>query len=186
VIGHAGGRPSSPSVFFEVYALGQSIRRLLATAMADSPLTPEQYAIYSAIFEDEQITPTGMALRLGVPLTTVMDHVARLEEAGHARRTVDPRDRRATLVTLTANGLAAHRDANRYFERAYASCAKELAVDEATATRWLGVIRDAVDSALAASSVPAEQVGHDHGKGRVAVTVRGERKRQITGRGTNN
>ena len=44
---------SSPSLFFEVYALGQAVRRLLAVAMVDSPLTPEEYAIYSAIFEDE-------------------------------------------------------------------------------------------------------------------------------------
>lgn len=47
----------SVSIFFEVYALGQSIRQLLATAMTDSPLTPEEYAIYSAIFDDESVTP---------------------------------------------------------------------------------------------------------------------------------
>jgi DNA-binding MarR family transcriptional regulator len=163
-------------VFFEAYALNQSIRRLLAGAMADSPLTPEQYAIYSAIFEDEQITPTRMAERLGAPLTTVMDHVARLERLGHVRRTVDPRDRRATLVTLTANGLAAHRTANRYFERAYADFASALSVDDATATRWLGVIREAVESALAGQSVAAQQIGGDDGIGRVAVVDRGERK----------
>ncbi len=168
--------PSSPSVFFEAYALNQSIRRLLAVAMADSPLTPEQYAIYSAIFEDEQITPTRMAERLGTPLTTVMDHVARLERLGHARRTVDPRDRRATLITLTASGLAAHRDANHYFERAYADFASALPVDEATATRWLGVIREAVESAVAGESVASQQVAVDDGIGGVAILHGGERQ----------
>jgi DNA-binding MarR family transcriptional regulator len=177
VSGSHGGLPSSPSVFFEAYALNQSIRRLLATAMADGPLTPEQYAIYSAIFEDEQITPTRMAERLGTPLTTVMDHVARLERLRHARRTVDPRDRRATLITLTANGLAAHRAANHYFERAYNDFAGALSVDGATATRWLGVIRDAVESALAAKSVAPQQVAGDDGIGGVAVIDRGEGKR---------
>lgn len=140
-------RRSSPSLFFEIHALGQAVRRLLASAMADSPLTPEEYAIYSAIFEDEQITPTGMAKRLGIPLTTAMDHVTRLELRGHARRTVDARDRRATLVTLTANGLAAHREANRHFERAYAAFVAELPLNQATAGRWLATISDAVDSA---------------------------------------
>jgi DNA-binding MarR family transcriptional regulator len=163
-------------VFFEAYALNQSIRRLLATALADSPLTPEQYAIYSAIFEDEQITPTRMAERLGAPLTTVMDHVARLERLGHVRRAVDPRDRRQTLITLTANGLAAHRDANSYFESAYVDFAKALSTDELTATRWLGVIREAVEAAMAAGSVAAQQIGRDDGIGRVAVSDRGERK----------
>ena len=175
---------SSPSVFFEVYALGQSIRRLLATAMASSPLTPDEYAIYSAVFEDEQITPTRMAQRLGVPLTTVMDQVARLEARGHARRTVDPRDRRASLITLTAAGLAAHHEANQLFERAYALFANTLPVDEVTATNWLDVIRDAVDAAVAASSVAARQVAEDDGIGRVAVAVGRERKRQLSGRRT--
>jgi DNA-binding MarR family transcriptional regulator len=169
-------QPSSPSVFFEAYALNQSIRRLLAVAMVDSPLTPEQYAIYSAIFEDEQITPTRMAERLGSPLTTVMDHVARLERLGHVLRTVDPRDRRATLITLTANGLAAHREANSYFERAYANFSSALSTDEATATRWLGEVRDAVETALTAGSVAPQQVARDDGVGGVALVDRGERK----------
>src|SRR5690349_15738534 len=108
-------RDSTLSLFFDVFALGHSIGRLLAVAMADSPLTPEDYAIYSAIFEDERITPTALARRLGMPLTTAMDQVARLESRGHARRSPDPRDGRASLITLTAQGLAAHRDANRFF-----------------------------------------------------------------------
>ena len=140
-------RDSTLSIFFDVYALGQSISRLLATAMADSPLTPEEYAIYSAIFEDEQISPTALSRVLGTPLTTVMDQVARLEARGHARRSVDPRDRRATLVTLTADGLAAHRDANHFFEIGYAAFAEALPVDEATAARWLALIRGAVEAA---------------------------------------
>lgn len=152
--------------------------------MANSPLTPEEYAIYSAIFEDEQITPSGMAQRLGMPLTTVMDHVARLEAHGHARRTVDPRDRRASLITLTAAGMAAHHDANRYFERAYASFASALPVDGATATTWLDMIRAAVDSAVTASSVAARQVADDDGIGGVAVVDGRERKRQLSSRRT--
>jgi len=145
-----GSKGSSPSVFFEVYALNQSIRHLLAVAMAQSPLNPEQYAIYSAIFEDEAITPSRMAERLGMPLTTVMDHVARLEARGHARRTVDLRDRRQTLVALTAQGLAAHRGANLFFERAYDSFADALVTDEVAVTRSLDLIRDAVEAAVAA------------------------------------
>jgi DNA-binding MarR family transcriptional regulator len=127
--------------------LGQSIRQLLATAMADSPLTPEEYAIYSAIFEDESVTPTRLARRLGMPLTTAMDHVTRLEVRGHARRMVDPSDRRATRIVLTARGLAAHRAANRHFERAYAAFADALNVDESSATTILRQIRDAVEAA---------------------------------------
>jgi DNA-binding MarR family transcriptional regulator len=115
--------------------------------MAESPLTPEEYAIYSAIFEDEAVTPTRLARRLGMPLTTAMDHVARLDVRGHARRMVDPHDRRATRIVLTAAGLTAHRGANLHFERAYAAFAAALAVQESDATTLLRQIRDAVDSA---------------------------------------
>lgn len=139
----------SPSLFFEIYALNQAIGRLLTVAMVGSPLTPEEYAIYSAIFEDELITPTRMAHRLGMPLTTVMDQIARLQARGHARRTVSDADRRATLVSLTASGLAAHRGANRYFQRAYETFLAELDLDESDATNILVTIRQAVEEALA-------------------------------------
>jgi DNA-binding MarR family transcriptional regulator len=142
-----GAELPSPSLFFDVYALGGAIRELMAEAMANSPLSPEDYAIYSAIFEEERISPTRMARLLAMPLTTVMDHIARLERRGHATRTTDPRDRRATLVTLTAGGLASHRAANRYFERAYAAFAASLETDEETAGLWLATIRRAVEKA---------------------------------------
>lgn len=82
-----------------------------------------------------------------MPLTTAMDHVARLEVRGHARRMVDPRDRRATRIVLSDAGLAAHRGANLYFERAYGAFAELLTVEEPDATRMLSAIRDAVETA---------------------------------------
>jgi DNA-binding MarR family transcriptional regulator len=154
-VSHGSESLSSPSLFFEVYALNHAIGRLLVVAMAGSPLTPEEYAIYSAVFEDERITPTRMARRLGMPLTTLMDHIARLEARGHARRTVSATDRRATTVNLTATGLAAHREANRSFERAYALFVRALTVDEAAATSSLAVIRDAVESAITTAQASA-------------------------------
>jgi DNA-binding MarR family transcriptional regulator len=157
---------TSPSVFFEMYALGGSIRELLATAMAKSPLRPDEYALYSAIFEDERITPTRLARRQGVPLTTAMDQIARLERRGHARRIADPRDGRARLVTLTANGLAAHRAANAHFEAAYAAFADALPIPEESATRTLRAIRGAVESARESLS---RGVGEQPGKRRIAV-----------------
>ena len=99
--------------------------------MAESPLTPAEYAFYSAIFETESITPSALAERLGMPLTTVMDHVARLERRRHISRWTDPVDRRATRVVLTADGLAAHRAANATFERAYEAFDEALGTDEA-------------------------------------------------------
>ena len=147
-------RPSSSdpptSLLFDVFALNQAIGRMLDAFMADSPLSPAEYALYSAIFELESVTLSTLASRLGMPLTTVIDQVARLEARGHVARMQDPSDRRAKRVVLTAEGLAAHRAANVSFERAYASFASSLALDETTASQALRSMRDAVEAATAA------------------------------------
>jgi DNA-binding MarR family transcriptional regulator len=143
------------SVLFDVFVLGQAVRRLLTAAMAESPLRPEEYAVYSAIFEMESVTPTAMAARLGMPLTTVVDHLRVLEGRGHARRIGNPRDARSYLVVLTAAGLGAHRDANRRFEIAYRAFVAGLPAGPAPAKEALLAMREAAEQALAALALAA-------------------------------
>lgn len=138
------------SVLFDVFALNQALGQYLAEAMADSPLGPAEYAIYSAIFEPERISPSALATRLGMPLTTVVDVIARLEARGHARRIPNPRDGRASLVVLTAEGLRAHREANRTFESAAAALVAALPRGEARAKAGLADVRDAIELAAVA------------------------------------
>jgi DNA-binding MarR family transcriptional regulator len=149
-------RPDPPtSLLFDVFALSQAVGRLLDSHMADSPLTPSEYAFYSAIFETESITPTALAVRLGMPLTTVMDHLARLEVRGHCFRMTDPLDRRATRVVLTAAGLGAHRAANASFERAYQAFENTLTRDESDLQQALAEVRAAAE--LATLAAPGSQ-----------------------------
>lgn len=135
------------SLLFDIFALNQSLGRMLSAYMADSPLTPPEYALYSAIFETESITPSSLAERLGMPLTTLMDHLARLERKRHISRWTDPADRRATRVVLTAGGLAAHRAANASFERAHRAFAEALGSDQSLAQENLARVRAAVEEA---------------------------------------
>ncbi len=158
------GEPLETSLLFDVFVLNQALGRYLGEAMAASPLGPVDYAIYSAIFEAEQIGPTHLAGRLGMPLTTLMDHLARLESRGHARRFPNPRDGRASLVTLTASGLGAHRDANRTFELAAAAVAAALPGEAATSKQALADVRAALETARAARGSP-------RGGRREAVTI---------------
>ena len=144
----ARSRPDPPtSLLFDIFALNQATGRMLDAYMSQSPLTPAEYAFYSAIFETESITPSALAERLGMPLTTVMDHVARLERRRHISRWTDPEDRRATRVVLTADGLAAHRAANRSFERAHQAFEVALGIDQASAQESLARVREAVEEA---------------------------------------
>jgi len=135
------------SVFFEVFALNQSLRALLAAAMESSPLTPEEYAVYSAVFEAESLTPTQMAERLGMPLTTVMERVRVLEERGHAKRVANERDGRSYRLVLTAQGLAAHKRTNERFEVAYRRFMESLDGDEARAHAQVVRLRRAIERA---------------------------------------
>jgi DNA-binding MarR family transcriptional regulator len=135
------------SVLFDVYALGQAIGRVMAAAMAGAPISPREYALYSAIFELESATPSELATRLGMPLTTLMDQLADVERRGHARRIRNPRDGRSYLLVLSAEGLAAHRAANRLFEAAYDDIVRRLPAGEAGAKAALADLRAAVDGA---------------------------------------
>ena len=138
------------SVLFDVYALGQAVGRLMNLAMAGAPLSAREYALYSAIFELEAATPSELAARLGMPLTTLMDQLAELERRGHARRVPNPRDGRSYRLVLGAEGLAAHRAANRSFEAAYAELVRRLPAGEAGAKAALGEVRAAVEGAAKA------------------------------------
>ncbi len=144
----SAGDALGTSLLFDVFALHHSVGRLLADALGDGPLTPAEYATYSAIFELEAASPTQLSRRLGMQLTTFMDQLHLLERRGHARRLDNPGDRRSYLVTLTAGGLQAHREANAQFERAYRAFIGGLGVAEADARESLRAMRLAAESAL--------------------------------------
>jgi len=139
--------PLDTSLLFEVFALNQAVGRFLAEAMRDGPLTPAEYAVYSAMFELESGTPTALAGRLGMRLTTFMDQLRLVEARGHARRLPNPGDRRSYRVVLTADGLAAHRAANRLFERAYDGFVEALDGGEVRPRQVLRAMREAADRA---------------------------------------
>jgi DNA-binding MarR family transcriptional regulator len=138
------------SLLFDVFALNQAVGRLMAAAMRDGPLTPAEYAVYSAVFELEAASPTQLAARLGMRLTTFMDQLRPMERRGHARRVGHPTDGRSYRVVLTAAGLEAHRAANRLFERADEALRASMGASGPAAREGLDTIRRAVDSGLAA------------------------------------
>jgi DNA-binding MarR family transcriptional regulator len=140
------------SLLFDVFATSQAVGRLLAGAMRDGPLSPSEYAISSAIFELEAATPTVLAARLGMPLTTLADHLRSIERRGHAARLPHPSDGRSYRVVLTAKGRAAHQAANAGFEAAHRAFTAALAAGEARARQGLADIRAAADVAMTVSA----------------------------------
>lgn len=141
------------SLLFDVFALNQSVARLLSDAMRGGPLTPAEYALYSAVFELEAASPTELAARLGMRLTTFMDQLRAIERRGHAARVRHPSDGRSYRVTLTSSGLAVHRAANRQFEAANEAFERALAGGDGRAKEELRLVREAADAARDALAV---------------------------------
>ena len=137
-------RPGSRlSILFAVFAASRQVGELLATAMASSPLTPEEYAVYSVLFDEGPHAPTELARRTGMPPTSMSHFVRGLLERGHAERAPDPGDRRSYRIVLTESGLAAHEAASRAFAEADGRFVRALAADEEEARLILGAIQRA-------------------------------------------
>jgi DNA-binding MarR family transcriptional regulator len=97
-------RTGPPTVLFEVFWTQQKRELLIETALAGTNLPPEDYPLYVMIGAEGPWTPTGLAARLGMPLSTVIFRVKRLEQRGHAERVPNPDDGRSFLIRLTPKG----------------------------------------------------------------------------------
>jgi DNA-binding MarR family transcriptional regulator len=136
------------SVLFDLFAAGQRVRTQLATAMEGSGLTPDEYAVYSALLEFEPLSPTEMAHVVGMPPTTMSHYVREMRLRGHVEEEPNPRDGRSRMLRLTSAGRSAHGRANTAFEEAYRRFVAGIGDPDAT-KRSLEEIEDAADQALA-------------------------------------
>lgn len=147
MIGRMSDQRTRSSVLFDLFAASQRVRSLLAEAMDGCGLRPDEYAVYSALVEFEPLSPSGMAQVAGMPPTTMSHYIREMRERGHLAEAPNPRDGRSRMLSLTAEGRAAHRRANRAFEEAYARFVDELP-DTAAAKQAMVDIERAAGLAL--------------------------------------
>jgi len=146
------------SLLFDVFVLGQRTRALVAQAMRDAEMRPDEYAAYSVVFEAGPLTQTDLAERLGMAVTTVADFVRTMVERRHLRKRPHPTDQRAALLSLTPEGIRAHRRASRSFEVAAHAMSDQLApLDEGSAREVLQRLTASAEHALTA--MPAQRTG---------------------------
>jgi DNA-binding MarR family transcriptional regulator len=107
------------SILYDVYVLNRAVGELLDDGLADAPLTPAEYAVYSYLFEREPVTPSEVSHALSMPRQTVSDWVALLRDRGHITLETNPADGRSQLIRLTDAGRRAQRATNRRFEEVY-------------------------------------------------------------------
>jgi DNA-binding MarR family transcriptional regulator len=147
-----------PTILFEVFWTQQRRKRLIEAALTETELPAEDYPFYVMIGAEGPWTPTGLAERLMMPLSTVLFRFRRLERRGHAERTPNPDDGRSFLVRLTPEGQRLLDGARPAF-RAYAEAVEaRLGAEQVDALReGLEAVRQAIDEELAARSKAAPQ-----------------------------
>ena len=137
------------SVLFELFAAEQQVRTLVLRAMADAALSPDDYAVYSVLFDEGPQTPTDLARRVGMPPTTMSHYVRALLDRGHAARQSVAADRRSYQLALTDEGLRVHAAASRAFAEADRRFMEALRLDGDVARAALRAIGDAAATAEA-------------------------------------
>jgi DNA-binding MarR family transcriptional regulator len=136
------------SFLFDLFALGHRVRALLGQTMAGTGLRPDEYAMYSAVLKAGPLSISELAQMVGMPLTTVSDYVRTMTTRGHAVRSRNPADSRSYLVSLTQDGVAAHRVAMAGFADAIDRVRAVLPLPERDLVRALHALDDAVRQVL--------------------------------------
>lgn len=104
------------SLLFDFFVTAQRIKRVLTDALSESGMRPDEYAVYSLLFERGPLTATEMAGFLAMPLTTVLDFLKDMTAAGHLVRTSHPFDGRAVQVSLNRSGISAQKRAHAHWD----------------------------------------------------------------------
>jgi DNA-binding MarR family transcriptional regulator len=119
-MGRGGGSSSGgPTIFLDLFLTNQRRKRMIEAALAETDVPADDYPLYVLVGAEGPWTPTGLAARLEMPLSTMLFRVRRLEQRGHAERFPNPDDRRSYLIRLTDEGQRLLDQARPAF-RAYA------------------------------------------------------------------
>ena len=130
---------TSDTILLDVFVTNQLRERLIAQSLEGTGLPPEDYPMYVLVGAEGPWTPTALAARTQMPLSTVLFRLRRLEERGHAERIPNPDDRRSYLVRLSPHGEKLLRKARPRF-RALAE-----AVEVALGGKRVGELREGLD-----------------------------------------
>jgi DNA-binding MarR family transcriptional regulator len=112
---------------------------LFATAMADTGLTPTQWAALAKLVELGQTTQNQLGRLIAMDPATTQGVVRRLVARGLVRRAPDPADRRSIVLAPTDAGRALHTGA---LEAAHTATDATLApLTDADAATFLSLLR---------------------------------------------
>ena len=138
------------TILLDLFRTNQVREQLLEASLAGLELPPEDYPFYVLIGAEGPWTPTLLAERMKMPLSTVLFRVGRLDQRGHVERLPNPEDKRSYLISLSADGQALLKQARPRF-RAFAESVEDRLGPERVDTlrRHLDELRGAIEAELA-------------------------------------
>jgi len=129
--------PHRTNVLLDSWTAAQRVDQLVTRELKAAGVWTPHYALLSMICIREPITPTALALEMGVAPTTLSDRLQELLGLGHIRRAKNPSDGRSYLIRSTAAG-------RRKVERAAPVTAQTMEL----LARRLGRRKNAVETAI--------------------------------------
>src|SRR5215217_4075931 len=106
-------QPRGMSMLFDVWLIMHSMTTLLDEALAPTPLSGDDFGLYSLLRGYGPVTPTQISRWTGMRPTTVSVALKRLQAREHGVSTPNPDDGRSYLIGLNDAGIAAHIGAAR-------------------------------------------------------------------------
>lgn len=103
------------SILYQLHVLSRLAHRLVEEALAQEELDGTEFAVYSLLKARGSLTVSEIASSLGAPVPSVSKLIGRIEDRSHVVRVGNPDDGRSTLLSLTAEGRAAHQSSAASF-----------------------------------------------------------------------
>ena len=138
-----------PTILLDLVLTNQRRKQMIEAALAQSELPAEDYPLYVLVGAEGPWTPTGLAKRLEMPLSTMLFRLRRLERRGHAERIPNPDDGRSHVIRLTDEGNRLLGEARPAFRDYAEAVEKRLGSGPIETLRaGLGELRDAISVEL--------------------------------------
>lgn len=118
-----------------LHRAAQRMRAATGAAAEKHGRSLRDHIVLSALHKSPGLTQIALGRALGMDKTTLTSELDRLERAGLVERSVDPRDRRARVLALTAAGDEARRAVATDAEQAEATALAAFGADDVAALR---------------------------------------------------
>src|SRR5712671_2455613 len=89
---------------FAIYSANLAVNRLNKPVLDELGLTYPQYIVLVALYEQDDLTVSGLGDKLFLDSSTLTPLLKRMEATGHLTRQRDPQDERQVRVRLTPQG----------------------------------------------------------------------------------